>query len=127
MRIIPTWLHGMLDYPMGALLIAIPWLGGFATGGPVMWLPIIAVIAILVQSAMTAYEVGVVRVIPMSAHLGVDVVLGLFMAASPWLFGFAETVFLPHLILGLGAAVAGVMTQPHPSREITHRHAPMAN
>lgn len=127
MRIIPTWLHGMLDYPMGALLIAIPWLGGFATGGPAMWLPIMAGIAILVQSAMTAYEAGVVRVIPMSAHLGVDVVLGLFMAASPWLFGFAETVFLPHLILGLGAAVAGVMTQTHPSREIAHRHAPMAN
>ena len=127
MRIIPTWLHGMLDYPMGALLIAIPWLGGFATGGPAMWLPIIAGIAILVQSAMTAYEAGVVRVIPMPAHLGVDVVLGLLMAASPWLFGFAETVFLPHLILGLGAAAAGVMTQTHPSREIAHRHAPMAN
>lgn len=127
MRFIPTWLHGMLDYPLGALMIAIPWLGDFANGGPEMWVPIIGGIAVLVQSAMTAYEVGIVRVIPMSVHLGVDVALGLFAAASPWLFGFAETVYLPHLILGLGALVAGLMTQTQPTHSIAHRHAPMAH
>jgi hypothetical protein len=42
MRIIPTWLHGVLDYPLGVLLIALPWLGGFATGGAAMWIPIAA-------------------------------------------------------------------------------------
>lgn len=120
MRIIPTWLHGMLDYPLGALLIALPWLGGFATGGPAMWIPIIAGIAILIISSLTAYEPGIIRMIPVPVHLAVDAVMGLFVAASPWLFGFADEVYLPHLILGLGEVAAAAMTQTHPAHELTH-------
>jgi hypothetical protein len=33
MRFIPTRIHGMMDYAMGLLLIAAPWLFGFARGG----------------------------------------------------------------------------------------------
>jgi hypothetical protein len=39
--------------------------------------------------------------IPMKVHLMLDIVSGIFLAASPWLFGFANTIYIPHLILGL--------------------------
>jgi hypothetical protein len=129
MRIIPTWLHGMLDYPLVALLIALPWLGGFADNGPAMWVPIVAGIAMLIISSLTAYETGIIRMIPVSGHLAVDAVMGIAVAASPWLFGFADTVYLPHLILGLGEVAAAAMTQTHPQGELTHHPrgaAPMA-
>jgi hypothetical protein len=113
MRLIPTWLHGVLDYPLGLFLIALPWLGGFANGGPVMYVPITAGVAMLILSALTAYEFGLVRVIPMSGHLVADGLMGALVAASPWLFGFADQVFLPHLILGLGEVGATLMTQTH--------------
>jgi hypothetical protein len=120
MRIIPTWLHGMLDYPLGLLLIALPWLGGFADNGAAMWTPIVAGVAMVGLSAFTAYEAGLVRTIPMSAHLIVDGALGLLLAASPWLFGFADVVYLPHLILGLGEIGAAGVTQTKPGRRLAH-------
>jgi hypothetical protein len=120
MRVIPTWMHGLLDYPLGLLLVALPWLGGFADYGPAMWMPIMAGAAMLGLSAFTAYEAGLVRAIPMSAHLIADAGLGALLAASPWLLGFADVVYLPHLILGLGEIGAAVMTQTKPGRRLAH-------
>jgi hypothetical protein len=53
---------------------------------------------------MTRFEVGVMPMIPMRVHLMADYVIGIFLAISPWLFGFADrplNVWLPHLIVGL--------------------------
>jgi hypothetical protein len=110
----------MLDYPLGLLLMALPWLGGFADNGAAMWTPVIAGVAMVGLSAFTAYEAGLVRTIPMSAHLIADGALGLLLAASPWLFGFADVVYLPHLILGLGEIGAAAMTQTKPGRRLAH-------
>jgi hypothetical protein len=119
-RFIPSWLHGMLDYPLAILLIALPWLGGFADGGPAQWLPVGAGVVMLVMSAMTAYEMGLVRVIPLPVHLGADALLGTLLAASPWLFNFSEVVWLPHLLLGLGEVGASLMTQTRPGHRLAH-------
>jgi hypothetical protein len=104
--------------PLGLLLIALPWLGGFSTGGPEMWIPIVAGVGMLGLSAFTAYEAGVVKAIPMSGHLTVDALTGGFLAASPWLFGFAELVYLPHVILGLGAIGGALTTQLRPGHRL---------
>jgi hypothetical protein len=119
MRLIPTLVHGIMDYPMAILLIALPWLGGFADGGAAQWIPVVAGVAMLGLSAMTEYEVGLVRAIPMPVHLTMDAVMGALLAASPWLFGFADQVYLPHLILGLGEIGAAAMTQTKPSHRLT--------
>lgn len=118
MRFIPTWLHGMFDYPLGLLLVALPWLGGFANRGPEMWVTIAAGVAVLVLSAFTAYEAGIMRVIPMSAHLIIDAMTGIFMAASPWLLGFADVVWLPYVILGIGELGAALTTQTIPGHRL---------
>jgi hypothetical protein len=47
----------------------------------------------------------------MKAHLALDVLSGIVLAASPWLFDFADRVYLPHLILGLIEIGAGLMTR----------------
>jgi hypothetical protein len=119
MRFIPTWLHGMLDYPLGLLLIALPWLGGFATGGAAMWVPIAAGVGMIGLSAFTAYEAGLVRAIPMSAHLTVDALTGALLAASPWLFGFADEVSMPHLLLGLGEIGSALTTHTSPGHRLS--------
>jgi hypothetical protein len=108
MRFIPTRVHGMVDYAMGILLIVAPWLLGFAAGGAETWVPVILGAAAIGYSLFTDYELGLVRKIPMSTHLGLDFGSGVLLAASPWLFGFASLVYLPHLILGrveIGAAL----------------------
>lgn len=114
MRFIPTRVHGFLDYGMGLLLIVAPWLLGFADGGPETWVPVILGIGVIGYSLLTDYELGVARVIPMSTHLMLDIAGGIVLAASPWVFGFADEVWAPHLVLGILEIGAGLMTRTVP-------------
>ena len=114
MRMIPTTVHGVMDYLIGIILIAAPWLLGFARGGAETWVPVILGAGAIVYSLLTDYELGAVRSIPMPTHLTLDLVSGILLAASPWLFGFASLVFLPHLIVGLVEIGAALMTEKHP-------------
>lgn len=111
MRFIPTSVHGVLDYLVGALLIAAPWLLNFNRGGAETWLPVILGVGALLYSLLTNYELGVVRRIPMTTHLGLDAASGLLLAVSPWLFGFSDFVFWPHLILGVFEIIAALTTK----------------
>jgi hypothetical protein len=109
----------MLDYVIGALLIVAPWLFDFANGGPEQWVPIILGAGVIVYSLMTDYELGVMKVIPMPTHLMLDIAGGVVLAVSPWVFGFADTIWWPHLIVGLLEIGAGVMTQTRPQYDRT--------
>ena len=110
MRFISSKVHGILDYLSGALFIASPWLFGFAIGGPAQWVPVVVGAMILIASLLTDYELGVVKVVSMPLHLTLDILSGVFLAASPWIFGFADSVYLPHVIFGLLEIGAGLMT-----------------
>lgn len=118
---ISTRVHGTLDYIIGVLLLLAPFIFGFATGGAEMWIPIILGAAVIFYSLITAYERGVTNVISMKTHLWLDGIGGLFLALSPWIFGFASIVYLPHLIVGIVEVLAAVMTEKIPER--THQQA----
>lgn len=111
MRFIPTKIHGVLDYLSAALFIASPWLFDFANGGAAQWVPVVVGVFLLLYSLGTDYELGLIKQLAMPTHLTLDwVVAGLFLAASPWLFGFADEVYLPHLVFGMFSVVAGLCT-----------------
>ena len=114
MQIIPTKIHGILDYLVGVLLLIAPWLFGFADGGIAQWLPIILGAGVIAYSLITDYELGVASVLSMPAHLGLDIAGGILLAVSPWLFGFADRVFWPHLLVGLIEIGTAAMTKRHP-------------
>ncbi|MBW3539789.1 MAG: hypothetical protein KY476_05925 [Planctomycetes bacterium] len=120
MRLIPTRVHAVLDYAMGVLLIAAPWLFMFYTGGAETWVPVVLGVGVILYSLCTAYELGAVPAISMRTHLGLDAGGGLLLAVSPWLFGFAGIVWVPHLILGLLELGAALMTETTPAH-IPHR------
>lgn len=114
MRFVSTRVHGCLDYTVGLVAMASPYLLGFANGGAAEFLPVALGFAALVYSLFTDYELGGVRAIPMPVHLRLDAASGALLAASPWLFGFAETVWLPHLTIGLFEIVAALVTRTRP-------------
>jgi hypothetical protein len=119
MRVLSTRVHGYIDYATGLLLIIAPYLLGFANGGPAQYVPMIVGFAIIGMSLVTDYELSLAKLVPMSVHLGADVLAGALLAASPWLFGFADRVFWPHLIIGIFEIGAGLMTQTHRSAAAT--------
>ena len=110
---LPTRIHGMLDYMVGALLIALPFLLGFG-GGAQTWVPVALGAAAIVYSLFTDYELGVWRTVPMSVHNLFDVAAGALLAASPWIFGFADegaNVWAPLVVVGLAAIFLGLTTK----------------
>ena len=120
MRFIPTRVHGLLDYLVGLLLIAAPWVFNFARGGAETWVPVALGVGALVYSVFTDYELGLVKRLPMGTHLTLDLLSGLLLAASPWLFGFSEFVWVPHVVLGVLEVGASLMTKtaPAPTRTV---------
>jgi hypothetical protein len=122
MRFLPTRLHGIIDYLWGVALLATPWLFGFADGGAAQWLAVVFGVGAILYSAVTDYEVGLVRILPMPLHLALDGLGGLFLALSPWLFGFASQVYLPHLLFGLFSVAASLVTRLDPMQPSGIRH-----
>jgi hypothetical protein len=121
MRWIPTRVHGMMDYLVGVLLILAPWLFNFDNGGAETWVPVILGVGVILYSLFTDYELGMVHSIPMSTHLTLDLLGGVLLAVSPWLFGFSDRVWEPHLIVGIIEIGTSLMTRrvPDTSRRST--------
>ena len=113
MRFIPTRFHAPLDYIVGVALIAAPWIFQFSEHSAPTVISIVLGIGLIAYSLFTNYELGVWKVAPMAVHNLIDVVAGLFLAASPWLFGFANesaNVWVPHVVVGLAAVFLGLTT-----------------
>jgi len=111
MRFLPTSVHGVIDYLWGVILLAAPWLFGFADVPVAKWVAIVFGVGAIVYSALTAYELGVLRILPMSLHLVLDGAAGALLAISPVLLGFADRVYLPHLLFGLFSIAASLVTR----------------
>ena len=123
MRVISTRTHGVIDYVMSIIIMGSPWLMEFALNRAETWVPVIVGIAGLVYSICTNYELGLVKAISMRTHLALDFVSGVLLALSPWIFGFASYIYLPHLILGIIEIGAAVVTERSPhsaARETAH-------
>ena len=113
MRFIPTKFHAPLDYIVGAALIAAPWIFQFSEHTAATIVPIVLGIGLIAYSLFTNYELGVWKVAPMAVHNLIDIAAGTLLAASPWIFGFADeaaNVWVPHLIVGLAAIFLGLAT-----------------
>ena len=114
MRFIPTRYHAPLDYIVGVTLIAAPWIFQFSGHTAATVVPIVLGVGLIAYSLVTDYELGVWKVVPMALHNLIDIVAGSLLAASPWIFGFADqsaNVWVPHLVVGVAAVFLGLTTK----------------
>lgn len=111
--LLTTRVHGFLDYFLGAALIVVPLAFGFGAGAQT-WLPVLLGAGLILTSLMTDYELGPVPLLGMKFHLVLDGLVGLLLAASPWIFGFAWEVWTPHVAMGLAAVAVSILTHTTP-------------
>jgi hypothetical protein len=127
-RFLPTKVHGVLDYVVGLALILAPNIFQFAdVGGPAVFIPRLLGVVLIAYSLFTRYELGVIKVISMPYHLIVDFLAALFLALSPFLFGFSNksaNVWLPHVVVGIAVIVVVIVSKTQPSRS---RERPVAS
>ncbi len=107
---IPAFVHGVIEYAAGVLLIAAPFLFGFKDGAGVA-VSVIAGVVVLVIAASTEGESSLVDSIPIAVHVLLDYAIAAVLVASPFLFGFtgesAPTAFfivlgVAHLLITIG-------------------------
>lgn len=108
-----TRIHGTTDLLLAALLLALPWVLGFGTT-PAGWTATAAGGAVAVNALLTDFEIGRLRLVSIPVHLWIDGILGLFLAASPWLLEFDRTAWVPHVAAGVLLVVLAVFTQTVP-------------
>ena len=80
--------HGVLDYAAVAAFLNAPMVFGFH-GTPaaiVYWLAGLH----LLMTGFTDFPYGLFKMIPFRVHGAIDLLAGIFLLVSPWLFGFAN-------------------------------------
>jgi hypothetical protein len=111
-KLIPTRIHGVLDYLTGLVLIAIPLLFNWPQPEAMIFMVLGA--AALVYSLITRYELGVFKLLPMTAHLVLDLLSGLALVALPFL-GFVAPDLRPWFwAFGAFEIVVALLTSTRP-------------
>jgi hypothetical protein len=114
MRFIPTKFHAPLDYIVGAVLIAAPWIFDFSGHTAPTVLSIVLGAGLILYSLITDYELGVWKIAPMAVHNLIDIVAGALLAASPFIFDFSDEgakVWVPFVVIGVAAIFLGLTTK----------------
>lgn len=111
MQIVPTRLHGLLDYLLSMLVIALPFVAGWH--GVARWSFIALGGLGIAYSLMTDYEWGVVRVLPMPLHLALDAIFGAAMVVLAAVLDLRGYVWLV-VAIGILAWVLVLITERRP-------------
>ncbi len=100
---IPFAVHGVIEYLVGLLCVAAPYLFDFDTTRATT-LSIAVGVVVLVVAAVTAGPTGLIDELPVSAHVALDYVLAIFLIAASFLFGFSNDGKATAFFIGLGVA-----------------------
>jgi len=100
MKFISTKAHGILDYLTGILLTVVPLIYLRDAPSAAVYTLAAAGVIILIMSFFTNYEFGAIRKISIINHQMADKSIGVALAISPWIFGFDDVVYGPHMIMG---------------------------
>ena len=107
---LPIRIHTIIGLVIGIALILAPWLFMFSdVGGSAVTAPILVGILLIANELTSPSTLSPLKLTSLRAHLMIDIVLGIILTASPWLFDFAGlplNVWLPHVIVGL--AIVGL-------------------
>jgi len=115
---VPLFLHGLLEYVAGALLIVAPFLLGFDSGAAKA-AAIVTGVVVLVVAAITEAPTGIAKSLPLAVHVLIDFVLAAVLIAGPFVFSFSDegppTAFF--IALGVIHLLMTISTRFRPAEE----------
>jgi hypothetical protein len=113
MKFISSRTHTYIGAVVGVALIVAPWLFQFDEVEPAKWSAIGVGIFVLLNELVTTSPAALVKLVPMRVHVMLDVVTGIFLLATPFLFGFSDedaNAWVPHIVVGLLIAGYALVT-----------------
>ena len=130
LRIIPTKAHAAVDLATGPALVAAPTLLRMNGNTGATIPPRVVGSLATAYALLTDYELGLKRVVPMRAHLALDALGGVALAATPFLTGASKKGlrhWLPHTLIGANEVFLALTTKERPPRARRFRaYAPKA-
>jgi len=114
--------YAVLNYLTGACLMLAPWyIPGsngqpfyVHAGGAILFLPLIIGWLQLVMTFFSASPYGVIRQFPVQMHCFQNVLTGSFLIASPFIYGFCDVIWWPHVLCGAVLMILGLFTTNSP-------------
>jgi hypothetical protein len=109
---IPAFVHGLLEYAAGIFLVASSFLFGFDSGSA-QAVSIVGGVVILVLTASSALSTGLIKSIPVHAHVVLDYILAGLLIASPFIFAFSDdgTATAVFIVLGIVYLLVTIATR----------------
>jgi hypothetical protein len=104
---VPAFVHGIVEYAAGVLLIVAPFLFGFDSDAATAAAIVVGVL-VLILAASTAMSTGLIKSIPVQAHVMLDYIIAIALIAAPFVLGFSDdgnataffiTLGIVHLLL----------------------------
>ena len=112
-KVIPTRVHGILDYLSGILFLALPRLLNWDATATNLLTTL--GIGVLVYSLLTRYELGLFRLLPMRIHLAIDILATLLLIVAPFVFDLSgDNITTSFLALGIFELAATLLTDTEP-------------
>ncbi len=113
--VIPPVVHGLLDYPLAAVLIVLPLVLAFDDSAA-KWIAFGLGIGAAVLAVGTAWPTGIVHVIPPLLHGYADIAVTIALIVLPFIVGFSShtTALVFCLVVGVGGLVATLATRFEP-------------
>lgn len=118
MKFLSARTHTIIGLIVGVALIVLPSLLGYPDG-PAVVVPIVIGVLTLLSELTTTSPLSPIKLIPMKIHIVVDILMGVFLALSPWAFGFyisGAHTWLPHFIAGILMSSYALLTNPADAR-----------
>ena len=113
--IISPFVHGLLDYPLAAVLIVLPLVLDFDDSAA-KWIAVGLGIGAAVLAVGTDWQTGIVRIIPPLPHGYADIAVTVALMVLPFIVGFSghTTALVFYLVVGAGGLVATLATRFEP-------------
>jgi len=111
MEKLPSEVHGVTDYLTAGTIMAIPRLLKWPTR--ITQFMTMVGLGTIAYSLLTKYELGLIKLLPFKAHLGLDAINGAMMAASPILLQEKDRN-IAAILIGIGAMELGITAMSEP-------------
>ena len=113
--IIPPVVHGVLDYPLAALLVVLPFVLSFDDAAAKR-IAFAFGIGAAVLAVGTAWPTGIVKIIPPLLHGYADIIVTAALIVLPFIVGFTDhtTALVFYLVVGAGGLAATLATRFEP-------------
>ena len=111
---VPLYVHGLVEYGVGVLSIAAPFLLSFDSDVATA-IAILLGAAVIVLGFVTEAPTGVGRTLPIASHVVLDYVVSLFMIVAPFVFGFTDdaSAVAYFIVVGVGFLLLTIATRYH--------------